>query len=131
MYTLPLANLTIPVSPHTTSINIIGGGAGSGGVLAANGTYSWTQPYNTNSQYTGITQVQSALKVSGGAEFAGAVKIQGVDIGEALNKINQRLAILIPDPKLLDKYSALQEAYDHYKTLEALCVEQTVPPETK
>ncbi len=123
MYNLPLANLTIPISPHTTSVNIISGRTGSGGVLAANGTYSWTQPYNTNAQYTGITQVQSSLKVSGGAEFAGVVKIQGVDIGEALIKINQRLAILIPDPKLLDKYTALQEAYDHYRTLEALCVE--------
>ncbi len=116
-----LGNLTIPVSPGTTSVSIMGSG-GSGGVLS-NGTYSWTQPYNLNSQTTGITQVQSSLKVNGDAEFAGSIKIQGMDIGEALAKINQRLAILIPDPKLLDKYTALQEAYDHYKTLEALCVE--------
>ena len=114
-------NLTIPISPGTSSVSVVGGG-GTGGILS-NGTYSWTQPYNTNAQYTGITQVQSSLKVSGGAEFAGVVKIQGVDIGEALAKINQRLAILTPDPKLLDKYTALQEAYDHYRTLEALCVE--------
>lgn len=116
-----LGNLTIPVSPGTTSVSIMGSG-GTGGVLS-NGTYSWTQPYNLNSQTTGITQVQSSLKVNGDAEFAGSIKIQGMDIGEALAKINQRLAILIPDPKLLDKYTALQEAYDHYKTLEALCVE--------
>lgn len=116
-----LGNLTIPVSPGTTSVSIMGS-SGSGGVLS-NGTYSWTQPYNLNSQTTGITQVQSSLKVNGDAEFAGSIKIQGMDIGEALAKINQRLAILIPDPKLLDKYTALQEAYDHYKTLEALCVE--------
>lgn len=115
-------NLTIPISPGTTSVSIVGGG-GTGGILPNGTTYSWTQPYNTNAQYTGITQVQSALKVSGGAEFAGAVKIQGMDIREALNKINQRLAILAPDPKLLDKYTALREAYDHYLTLEALCVE--------
>ncbi len=121
MYNLPIANITIPISPTTTSVSIVGTG-GSGGVL--NGTsYAWTQPYSMNSQTTGITQVQSALKVSGSAEFAGAVKIQGMDIGEALTKINQRLAILVPDPVLMDKYQALQEAYDHYKTLEALCVE--------
>ena len=114
-------NITIPISPGTASVSVIGG-SGTGGVLS-NGTYSWTQPYSTNAQYTGITQIQSALKVSGGAEFTGAVKIQGVDIGETLAKINQRLAILVPDPKLMDKYAALKEAYDHYKTLEALCVD--------
>ena len=117
-------NITIPISPGTTSVSVVGaGGSGGTGVALSNGTYSWTQPYNTNAQYTGITQVQSALKVSGSAEFAGAVKIQGMDIGEALAKINQRLAILAPDPKLLDKYTALREAYNHYLTLEALCVE--------
>jgi hypothetical protein len=118
------SNLTVKVPATVGNVFTIsaGGSGGSGGILS-NGSYSWTQPYNLNSQTTGVTQVQSSLKVSGDAEFAGAVKIQGMDIGAALAKINQRLAILTPDPKLLDKYTALREAYDHYQTLEALCVE--------
>lgn len=118
------SNLTIKVPATVGNVFTIsaGGSGGSGGILS-NGSYSWTQPYSLNSGTTGITQVQSSLQVNGNAEFAGSLKIQGVDIGETLAMINQRLAILVPDPKLLDKYTALQEAYDHYRTLEALCME--------
>lgn len=35
--------------------------------------------------------------------------------------IEDRLAILVPDPKKLEHFEALQKAYQHYKTLEALC----------
>jgi len=38
-----------------------------------------------------------------------------------LEGIEQRLSILVPDPKKLQQYEALQQAYEHYKTLEALC----------
>lgn len=44
-----------------------------------------------------------------------------------MEKVEQRLAILQPDPVLLEKYQALQQAYEHYKTLEALCTGQ--PPQ--
>ena len=37
-------------------------------------------------------------------------------------KINERLAILVPDPAKLEKYAALKKAYEHYKTLEELIV---------
>ena len=68
-----------------------------------------------------------ALQVQGDAEFKGKVKINGQDLAETLKTIQDRLAILVPDPKLLDKYEALKQAYEHYKTLEALCVEQNNP----
>ncbi len=37
-----------------------------------------------------------------------------------MQKVEQRLSILEPKPELLAKYEALQQAFDHYKTLEAL-----------
>ena len=46
---------------------------------------------------------------------------------DILDKIQDRLAILVPDPALLEKYEALKQAYDQYKLLEALCVEQNIP----
>ena len=49
--------------------------------------------------------------------------LDGVDVGQTLSKIQERLSILVPDPELLAKYEALQQAYEHYKTLEALCME--------
>jgi len=39
---------------------------------------------------------------------------------EQLDAINERLAILHPNPEHLEKYDALREAYEHYKTLERL-----------
>jgi len=46
---------------------------------------------------------------------------QGRGLGEMLSKIEKRLSILTPDPKKLKHFVALQKAYAHYKTLEALC----------
>ena len=37
--------------------------------------------------------------------------------------IQDRLAILTPKPELLEKYEALKQAYDHYRMLEALCMD--------
>lgn len=87
--------------------------SGSAGVLTVNGG-------GTNSM--GWTNTPG-IKVKGDADFEGNVIINGQNLAKTLETINQRLAILVPDPKLLEKYEALQQAYQHYKTLEALCVE--------
>ncbi len=41
-----------------------------------------------------------------------------------MSAVEQRLSILRPKTELLEKYTALQEAYEHYKTLERLLYEQ-------
>ena len=69
------------------------------------------------------------LHVNGDAEFDGDVKIKGVSIAKALDDINKRLAILVPDPAKLEHFAALKKAYDHYKLLEALCELPTEPKE--
>jgi hypothetical protein len=63
----------------------------------------------------------NTLQVTGDAEFDGDVKIKGVSIAETLDTITKRLAILVPDPAKLEHFAALKKAYEHYKTLEALC----------
>jgi len=75
---------------------------------------TWGGSFNTPSK-------PSTLQVTGDAEFAGDVKIKGVSIAKALEDIQKRLAILVPDPAKLEHFEALKKAYDHYKTLEALC----------
>jgi hypothetical protein len=62
-----------------------------------------------------------SLKVSGNAEFEDDVKIKGISVLKTLEDINRRLAILVPDPAKLEHFEALKKAYEHYKTLEALC----------
>ena len=37
-----------------------------------------------------------------------------------LESIEDRLAILQPDPAKLEKFAALKKAYDHYKLMEKL-----------
>lgn len=87
----------------------------------------------TNSPYTysvaspSIVNNQGCFQVKGDAEFGGRVTINGQDIADTLQAIQRRLSILVPDPKLLDKYEALQQAYEHYKTLEALCIDENQP----
>jgi hypothetical protein len=61
------------------------------------------------------------LNVKGDAEFEGKVKINGQDLAEFMDTISKRLTILVPDPEKLEHFEALKKAYEHYKTLEALC----------
>lgn len=109
-----------------------------GGTSIGNITLSGGGGYNVTNNMGGIYTVgamsgggawvssgtnTSTLKVQGDAEFAGKVSINGQDISTVLQNINDRLSILVPDPKLLDKYEALRQAYEHYRTLEALCMD--------
>jgi hypothetical protein len=48
------------------------------------------------------------------------VIIDGNSLKNFMETVNKRLLILEPKKELLDRYAALQEAYEHYKTLEAL-----------
>jgi hypothetical protein len=87
----------------------------------ANGTWS-TQPYSIYSSGMGTSVTgQSGLHVSTDATFEGDIKWKGRSLGDMLTTIEKRLAILTPDPAKLKHFEALQKAYDHYKTLEALC----------
>jgi hypothetical protein len=67
------------------------------------------------------TNSSSSLSVKGDAEFEGKVKINGQDLAQFMETISNRLAILQPDPAKLEHFAALKKAYEHYKTLEALC----------
>jgi hypothetical protein len=91
--------------------------------------------YTTSAGFNGTTGAtvtigqnkSNALQVSGDADIKGNLVVQGVNVTEILQQIQDRLCILTPDPKLLDKYEALRQAYEHYKTLEALCVDVDSP----
>jgi hypothetical protein len=57
-------------------------------------------------------------------EIQGDLKIKGVSVLETLQQIQDRLAILQPDPAKLEKFQALRTAYEHYKLLEKLLNEE-------
>ena len=101
----------------TISINTTSGPytVGSAGAFLYNGS-------NGNSMWsTSVGTTTPTLKVNGNAEFDDDIKIKGVSVFKTLEEINRRLAILVPDPEKLEHFEALKKAYEHYKTLEALC----------
>ena len=98
---------------HTISIS---GGGGSGAVL--------TTAAGTGSNWTNVAKTTAKGQLHLEGEDADLV-INGVKLSDILNGITDRLAILQPKPELLAKYKNLREAYEHYKTLEALLHEET------
>jgi hypothetical protein len=100
----------------TININTTGsytiGAAGSYLYNGSNGSSMWSTAVGTNTP---------SIKVTGNAEFEEDVKIKGISVLKTLEDINRRLAILVPDPAKLEHFEALKKAYEHYKTLEALC----------
>jgi hypothetical protein len=121
-YTVPTSSITSPVTytvSTTSSLYSTVTGApytfstGAGNVVLNGASPTWTTgPGNL----TG-----TGLHVTSDAEFEGNITWKGRDLGKLLETIEQRLAILQPNPKKLKKFEALQKAYDHYKLLEALC----------
>lgn len=96
---------------------------GIGTTSGSNGTFSTggaTYITNTTSPWTTLNN-NGQLSVQGDAEFEGDVKIKGVSIAKALEDIQRRLSILVPDPAKLEHFEALKKAYEHYKMLEKLC----------
>jgi hypothetical protein len=116
------------VTINNTTANSI---RSTGSIYTTNGTGNYvytTSPtqYYVNSAGSGggsglYSSAPSSLNVKGDAEFEGKIKVNGQDLGEFMETISKRLSILVPDPKKLEHFKALQKAYDHYKTLEALC----------
>ena len=62
---------------------------------------------------------------SGGIDMAAGtdITVDGKSLKEFMNKMEERLAILVPDPAKLEQFAALKKAYEHYKLMEKLCQE--------
>jgi hypothetical protein len=94
-----------------------GTSGGSGQVLTTDGTNpSWI---TTDPSLKGAT-----LSVKGDADFEGEVTIKGKNIVEMFAQIEERLAILHPNPELEDKWDELKELSKRYKELEAEIIEK-------
>ena len=122
--------ITLPTSTFTYN----GSGATVGGITTINNI-------NTNSQWTTGTSGQyytvgttgnnwnnpSTVNISNtGIDMAAGtdIKVDGKSLKEFMTKMEERLAILVPDPAKLEKFQALKKAYEHYKLMEKLCQEE-------
>jgi len=118
--TLTSATATTTYTTNSTSISPIDStiywGTGTSGQVLTTGTsgLSWAEP-NLNG---------ASLSVKGDADFEGEVTIKGKSLTETLDKIEERLAILHPNPKLEDKWDELKELGKRYKELEQEIIEK-------
>jgi hypothetical protein len=97
-----------------------GGGISPGQVLTSNGTNtSWANISLADPDIKGAT-----LKVKGDADFDGEVTIKGKSLNGMLEKIEERLAILHPNPELEDKWDELKELGKRYRELEQELIEK-------
>lgn len=92
----------------TSTVSVTGAGGGSVLMAGSSGS-NWTT--------TAKTTMQGQLQLDGANPD---IIINGKSMVTWMQKVEQRLSILEPKPELLAKYEALQQAYEHYKTLEAL-----------
>ena len=104
--------------PSTTITN--------GGYTIGSSGQFYTTGINGNNWNTITTTTPSVNISSDGIDMAAGtdIKVDGKSLKEFMNKMEERLAILIPDPKKLEQFAALKKAYEHYKLMESLCQEQ-------
>ena len=126
--TITLPSITLPTSNTFT----YGSGATVGGITTINNisnNATWTtgtSGYTINPSY-GVSPSTVNINTSGIEMAAGAdITVGGQSLKEFMKKMEQRLAILVPDPAKLEKFEALKKAYEHYKTMESLCFEEPV-----
>ncbi len=97
----------------------------SGQVLTTNGTGGlyWGNLNGTTTSWNTISadpNLQgSTLKVKGDADFDGEVTIKGKSLTDMFEKIEERLAILHPNPELEEKWDNLRALRNAYTELEA------------
>jgi hypothetical protein len=89
----------------------------TGGYYTMPGISSWnTAPAST------INISNNGIVMAPGTDIV----IDGTSLKEFMKKMEQRLAILVPNPEKLEKFKALKKAYEHYKTMESLCFDEQI-----
>lgn len=95
------------------------GGLTSGSGLPSMGAYGGSShAATTQFVYKGVTGISLSSSVNITSED---IEVKGRSLMKLLDKISDRLAILDdPSEARLEKFAALRDAYERYKTLEAL-----------
>jgi len=116
------------LSPLLNTVSLSGSGAQNTISIGASGSGLFQSSTYANPSYTWNTlNPSNNVNIHGGGIDLNAdadIMIGGRSMKKLLEGIEQRLSILVPDPKKLERYEALKQAYEHYKTLEALCNEE-------
>jgi len=99
------------ITPLITHGNVIIGGLGTPGTMTTSNGVTWTASNTAKMTAKGQMHLEGP-----NADLI----INEQSLSDWMQAVNKRLSILQPKPELHEKYTALEEAYNHYKTLEAL-----------
>jgi hypothetical protein len=121
-------SITLPSSLPSSTFTY--GGATVGGITTIsniNSNSQWTTGTTGYAYNTTITPNTVNISTTGIDMAAGTdITVGGQSLKEFMKKMEQRLAILVPDPAKLEKFEALKKAYEHYKTMESLCFDEPI-----
>ena len=112
----PLNTVTVPT---ITTTNNTSSGSLYWGLNGTSANPGWGNITLAEPALNGAT-----LKVNGNADFEGEVTIKGKNIADMFSKIEERLAILHPNPELEDRWDELKELGKRYKELEQEIIEK-------
>ena len=109
-------------------LSVSTGTAGQVYTTTGTGNLYWGNLNGTTTSFGTISADPSlkgnSLSVKGNADFDGEVTIKGKNLTDMLEKIDERLAILHPNPELEDKWDELKELGKRYKELEQEIIEK-------
>lgn len=114
--------------PLSTSLNgayTITASPSTPGTITSASNWS-NSPYSIDTLTIGDYKIypgENSLQVSGDANFEGDIKIRGKSLSDVLDNIEQRLAILHPNPELEEKWDRLKELGEEYRKLEKQIIE--------
>jgi hypothetical protein len=101
---------SIPIHPATSASGYV--------TINSQGTSS------TGHTFAPINNPGSKIHVKGDAVFEGDIEVKGRSLTETLERIEQRLAILIPNVRLEQDWQELQQLREQYMELERKLLEQ-------
>lgn len=111
--------LSITLSSDDLTVPYISGSSGQVYTVSSTGTAGWD-----NSWLTNTTNITSPLVVRGDATIDGELTINGVKLSERLDKIDERLGILHPNPELEERWENLRGLRQAYLELEKEILEK-------
>jgi hypothetical protein len=124
------SDVTLNTGISSVGYGAVPPGATVGGIYTTTGTSNgYSINYNGTHTFTtpSVNITQTGIEINEG----GDIKVGDVSLKEFINKMEQRLSILVPDSKKLEKFEALKRAYEHYKTMESLCFDEPIQEEPK
>lgn len=99
------------------------GAAGQVYTATSAGSINWGNLNGTSTSWATVSADPNltghTLHVKGNAEFEGDVTIKGKSLNDSLERIEERLAILHPNPELEEKWENLRGLRKAYMELEA------------